>query len=161
MSLDVAWGHMPRHWLSFWNEETRARRRRAGTASTSKSDADIHVPYGHDKLAKGDSVYRVGVKEGELWLFGRVIVGRMADDPEHPESLDVWSEPGTETSWCEDDCVVDERAVDELVYLDADGREHRMPRDGSGRLVAKAFQERSSIRELAGGSQALDRVAEA
>ena len=94
--------------------------------------------------------------EGELWLFGRVIVGRLAEDPEHAESLDVWAEPGTETTWCEEDCLVDESAVDELVYLDTDGSERRMPRDPSGKLVADAFQERSSIRELAGGSKALD-----
>jgi YD repeat-containing protein len=152
---------MPRHWLSFRNERTRARRRRTGTGRTSTSEAGIQVPYGQDKLGKGDSVYRVAVVEGELWLFGRVIVGRMAEDPEHAESLEVWAEPGTETTWCEDDCVVDEGAVDELVYLDADGTEHRMPRDASGRLVADAFQGRSSIRELARGSEALDQLTEA
>jgi YD repeat-containing protein len=152
---------MPRHWLSFRNEKTRPRQRRTGTGRTSTSDADIYVPWGQDKLAKGDSVYRVAVEEGELWLFGRVIVGRMAEDPEHAESLDVWAEPGTETTWCEDDCVVDESAVDELLYLDTDGTKHRMPRDASGRLIANAFQGRSSIRELARGSKALDQLAEA
>jgi hypothetical protein len=152
---------MPRQWLSFWNEKTRARQRRTGTARTSTSDADIYVPYGQGKLAKGDSVYCVAVVEGELWFFGRVIVGRMTEDPDHAESLDVWAEPGSETTWCEEDCVVDESAVDELVYLDADGAEHPMPRDESGRLVANAFQGRSSIRELARGSKALDQVAEA
>jgi hypothetical protein len=147
--------------MSFWNQKTRARQRRTGTARTSTNGAHIHVPYGQDKLAKGDSVYRVAVEEGELWLFGRVIVGRMAEDPEHAESLDIWAEPGTETTWCEDDCVVDGSVVDELVYLDADGTEHRMPRDASGRLVPDAFQGRSSIRELARGSEALDQLAEA
>lgn len=152
---------MPTHWLSFWDEKTRARQRRTGAGRTSTSDADIYVPYGQGKLAKGDSVYCVAVEEGELWFFGRVIVGRTAEDPEHAESLDVWAEPGTETTWCEEDCVVDESAVDELVYLDADGSEHRMPRDPSGRLVAEAFQGRSSIRELARDSKALDQVPEA
>jgi YD repeat-containing protein len=152
---------MPRNWLSFSSEKTRARRRGTGTGRTSTNDADIHVPHGQDKLAKGDRVYRVAVEEGELWLFGRVIVGRMAEDPEHPEGLDVWAEPGTETTWCEDECVVDESAVAELVYLEADGTERRMPRDASGRLVAKAFQGRSSIRELARGSNALDQLAQA
>ena len=146
---------MPRQWLSFWSEKT------TGTGRTSTSDADIYVPFGQDKLAKGDSVYRVAVVQGELWFFGRVIVGRMAEDPEHAESLDVWAEPGTETTWCEEDCVVDESMVDELVYLDADGREHRMPRDASGRLDGNAFQGSSSILELAGGSKALDQLAEA
>jgi YD repeat-containing protein len=152
---------MPRHWLSFWDEKTLALQRGTGTGRTSKSDADIYVPYGQDRLAKGDTVYCVAVGEGELWLFGRVIVGRMAEDPEHAESLDVWAEPGTETTWCEDECMVDESAVDELVYLDADGTEHRMPRDASGRLIADAFQGRSSIRELAHGSKALDQPAQA
>jgi hypothetical protein len=146
---------MPRQWLSFWNEKTTA------TDRTSTSDADIYVPFGQDKLAKRDSVYRVAVVEGELWFFGRLIVGRMAEDPEHAESLDVWAEPGTETTWCEDECVVDEKAVDELVYLDADGMEHRMPRDASGRLDGDAFQGSSSIRELANGSKALDQSAQA
>jgi hypothetical protein len=152
---------MSRHWLSFWDEKTRASQRGTGTGRTSRSEADIYVPYGQDKLAKGDSVYCVAVEEGELWLFGRVIVGRMAEDPEHAESLDVWAEPGTETTWCPDDCVVDGSAVDELVYLDADGTEHRMPQDESGRLVADAFEGRSSIRELARGSEALDQMAKA
>ena len=152
---------MPRYWLSFWNEKTPARQRRTGTSRTSTSDADIYVPYGQDKLAKGDSVYCVAVDEGEFWFFGRVVVGRMAEDPEHAESLDVWAEPGTETTWCEDECAVDESVVDELVYLDADGKEHRMPRDASGGLLADAFQGRSSIPELARGSKALDQLAEA
>jgi hypothetical protein len=146
---------MARQWLSFWNEKT------TGTGRTSTSDADIHVPFGQDKLATGDSVYRVAVVEGKLWFFGRVIVGRMVEDPEHAESLDVWAEPGTETTWCEDDCVVDDSVVDELVYLDADGTEHRMPRDESGRLDGNAFQERSSIVGLVGGSKGLDQLAEA
>jgi hypothetical protein len=149
---------MPRQWLSFWNEETRALQRRAGTARTNGSDADIYVPFGQDKLGKGDGVYCVAVDGGELLFFCRVIVGRMAEDPEHAESLDVWAGPGT--AWCEDDCVVDDKAVDELVYLDADGTEHHMPRDASGRLVGNAFQGRSSIRELARGGEVLDRMAE-
>ena len=57
--------------------------------------------------------------------------------------------------------MVEESAVDELVYLDTDGREQRMPRDASGRLVGDAFQGRSSIRELSRGSKALDQLAEA
>jgi YD repeat-containing protein len=146
---------MPRQWLSFWSEKT------TGTDRTSPRDAEIYVPFGQGKLAKGDGVYRVAVVEGELWLFGRVIVGRIAEDPEHAESLDVWAEPGTETTWCEEDCVVDESVVDELSYLDADGTEHRMPRDESGRLDGTAFQGSSSILEVAGGSKALDQLAEA
>ena len=145
---------MSRQWLSFSNDKT-------GTDRTGTSEADIYVPFGQGKLEKGDGVYRVAVKEGELWFFGRVIVGRLAEDPEHTESLDIWAEPGTETTWCEEDCVVDPNAVDELVYLDTDGREQRMPRDAAGRLVGHAFQGRSSIRELSRGSKALDQLAEA
>ena len=146
---------MPRRWLSFWSEKT------AGMGRTSTGDGAIYVPFGQDKLAKGDSVYRVAVVEGELWFFGRVIVGRMAEDPEHKGSLEVWAEPGTESTWCEDDCMVDESVVEELVCLDADGTEHRLPRDESGRLDGDAFQGSSSIVELAGGSKALDQRAEA
>jgi hypothetical protein len=146
---------MPRRWLSFWSEKT------AGIGRTSIRDGAIYVPFGQDKLAKGDSVYRVAVVEGELWFFGRVIVGRMAEDPEHAESLEVWAEPGTQTSWCEEECVVDPNAVDQLVYLDADGREQRMPRDAPGRLDGDAFQGSASIVELTGGSKALDHLAEA
>jgi hypothetical protein len=146
---------MARQWLSFGDEKTR------GTGTDRTSDADIYVPFGQDKVEKGDSVYRVAVVEGALWFFGRVIVGRTAEDPEHAESLDVWAEPGTETTWCEDDCVVDPNVVDEVVYLDADGKEHRMPRDESGRLVGDAFEGRSSICELSRGTKALDQLAEA
>src|SRR5436190_10258878 len=138
---------MSRRWLSFLDEKTRARQGRTGVDPTSKSDADIYVPFGQGKLEKGDGVYSVAVVDAELWFFGRVIVGRMAEDPEHTESLDVWAEPGTETAWCEDECVVDDRVVDELVYLDAEGSEQRMPRDASGRLDADAFQGSSSILE--------------
>jgi YD repeat-containing protein len=145
---------MARQWLSFLREKTR------GMGRASPSDADIYVPFGQGKLARGDSVYRVAVVEGELWFFGRVIVGRTAEDPEHDESLDVWAEPGTETTWCEDECEVDERVVDELVYLDADGTPHRMPRDASGRLDGEAFRGSSSILELADGGKALDQLAE-
>ena len=146
---------MPREWLSFRNQETRGRQRRAGTG-----DADIYVPYGEGKLAKGDGAYCVAVVKAELWFFGRVIVGRRAEDPDHPESVDVWAESGTETKWCEDECMVDEDTVEELVYVDADGTEHRMPRDASGRLVGDPFEGRSSIVELARGSKALDQLAE-
>lgn len=150
---------MPRRWLSFRDEKSRAGER--GTGTDRRSDADIYVPYGQGKLEKGDGVYRVAVKEGELWFFGRVIVGRLAEDPEHPEGLAVWAEPGSETSWCEEDCVVDPSAVDELVYLDAEGRKQRLPRDESGSLDGEAFRGRSSICELVRGSKALDQAAEA
>ena len=132
-----------------------------GNGRTRPSDAGLYVPFGQDKLETGDSVYRVAVDEGELWFFGRVVVGRTAEDPEHAEGLDVWAEPGTETTWCEDDCVVDQSVVDELVYLDADGVEHRMARDASGGVDGRAFRGRSSLLELAGGSKALDQLAEA
>jgi hypothetical protein len=125
----------------------------------ARSDADLYVPYGQGKLGKGDGVYCVAVDQGQLLFFSRVIVGRTAEDPEHAESLAVWAGPGT-TTWCEEDCVVDDKTVDELVYLDADGKEQQMSRDESGSLVGEAFQGRSSICELARGSKVLDRVAE-
>ena len=53
---------MPREWLSFRNQETRGRQRRAGTG-----DADIYVPYGEGKLAKGDGAYCVAVVKAELF----------------------------------------------------------------------------------------------
>ena len=148
---------MPRQWLSFRSEETGAPKRRTAIGGTSRRDAYVYVPYGQDKLAKGDGVYCVAVDKGELLFFSRVIVARMAEDPEHDESLDVW---GQGTTWCEDDCVVDAQAVDELVYLDADGKEHQMPRDATGGLLGDDFQGRLSIRELARGSKVLDRLAE-
>jgi hypothetical protein len=147
---------MPRQWLSFLDEKARALQRQTGTGRTNKSDADIYVPYGQDKLGTGDGVYGVAVDEGKLSFFFRVIVGRMAEDPEHPDGLAVWAGPGT--TWCEEDCVVADDAVDEFVYLDADGKEHRMPRDASGSLVGDAFQGRSSICELARGGKVLDRM---
>jgi hypothetical protein len=132
-----------------------------GLPRTGTDDGGIPVPYGQDRVAKGDCIYRVAVVEGELWFFGRVIVGRIAEDPRHAESVEVWPEPGTETTWCEDECVVDESVVDGLVYLDADGTEHRMSRDDSGSLVGDAFEGRSSMLELADGGKALDQLAEA
>jgi hypothetical protein len=146
---------MARQWLSFWSEKAM------GNGRAPTDDAALYVPFGQNKLETGDSVYRVAVVEGELWFFGRVVVGRTAEDPEHADGLDVWAEPGTETTWCEDDCVVDQSVVDELLYLDADGVEQRMPRDASGRVDGSAFRGRASILELAAGSKALDQLAEA
>ena len=103
---------MPRQWLSFRSEETGAPKRRTAIGGTSRRDAYVYVPYGQDKLAKGDGVYCVAVDKGELLFFSRVIVARMAEDPEHDESLDVggkerpgakttaWSTPRRSMSWC-------------------------------------------------------------
>jgi hypothetical protein len=147
---------VPRQWLSFWDEETRARQGRTGSDGGNGGDPDISVPYGQDKLETGDAVYCVAVDEGRLLFVCRVTVARMAEDPEHAESLDVWAGPGT--TWCPDDCLVDDKAADELVYLDADGTEHRLPRDESGDLIGDAFQGRSSICVLARGTKVLDQM---
>jgi hypothetical protein len=109
---------MPRDWIAFWNQALR-RKQRAGTVRHS-SDADIWVPYGHGKLSVGDSVYCVGIDDGELLLFGRVQIGRMAVDDAHPESLDVWAKPGTKTPF-RDDRVLARSIVDRLVYIKATG----------------------------------------
>ena len=143
---------MPRRWLSFRDEKTRPRRTGEGTSG----DAEIYVPYGQGKLGKGDSVYCVAVEESKLVFFCRVIVARIARDPEHAEGLDVWAGPGS--AWCEEDCVVGDDAVDELAYLDAGGKERQLPRDASGALVGDDFRGPSSIRELARGGEVLDRL---
>jgi hypothetical protein len=152
-------GAMARRWLSFWNEQTRSGQGRRRRAHASAADAEIYVPYGDGKLAVGDTVYCVGVDEGELLLFGRVVVGRIDVDLGERESLDVWSQRGTGTPF-QDDRVVDDPTVDSLIYLHADRTEHRIPRDASGRILGNAFQGRASIRELARGFESLDRLSE-
>jgi hypothetical protein len=150
---------MPSRWLSFWNEQTRRGQGRRRRPHASATGAEIYVPYGEGKLAVGDTVYCVGVDEGELLLFDRVVVGRMDVDLGDSESLDVWSERGTGTPF-QDARVVDDPTIDSLIYLHADRTEHRVPRDASGRVRGNAFQGRASIRELVRGFESLDRLSE-
>ena len=146
---------MAREWLSFWNQETRARQRRTGTGRARPSAAQIYIPYGQGQVAVGDTVYCVAVDAGELLLFCRVGVEDLHVDSEHAESLDVYGEL-TPSPFNLDGRVVDQAAVDRLVYLKADGGEHELPRNASGVLVGNAFQGRASIRELVGGMERLD-----
>jgi hypothetical protein len=140
---------MARTWLSFWNQETRERRRSPGRAP---ADFDVCVPYGKDKLAKGDKVYYVVIDGGELLLFGRIVVGRTDNDSVHAESLNVWAEPDTEIDFFEGQAI-DDAVVDELVYLKADGSEQRLFPNTPCDLGGSACQGRSSIRELTRGSE--------
>jgi hypothetical protein len=146
---------MARQWLSFWNQETRTRQSQGGTSRTRPSDANIFVPYGQGQVAVGDSVYCVAIDHGELLLFGRVLVGRIEVDPTHAESLDVWEDPGSKAFEI-DEKVVDGAIANDLVYFQADGSEHHLPCDTTGKLLGTAFQGRSSIRELSRGSEGLD-----
>ena len=146
---------MSKRWLSFWNQKTRKQQR--GEGVRHPTDADIWVPYGADKLAAGDDVYCVGIDAGELLLFGRLTVGKLAADLNHHESLDVWAASSGSTEF-RDDRVVSAAIVDELVYLWTDETEHGFERDAFGAISASAFQGRSSIRQLWKGYEALDRV---
>lgn len=146
---------MSRHWLSFWNQKTRAKHR--GDGIRHPTDADIWVPYGAERLAVGDSVYCVGIDAGELLLFGRVTVGRMDADLNHHSSLDVWAAPGGLTAF-RDDRVLSATIVDGLVYLKADDTEQRFARDASGAISGSPFQGRASIRQLWKGHESLDRA---
>jgi hypothetical protein len=118
----------------------------------------IWVPYGEHKLETGDAVYCVGVRAGALHLFGRIVVGRIAPDHDHIESVHVWEEPGTRTRR-RNKRVVPEAVVDALIYRYADGRVGQFVRR-SGAVQATPFQGRASIRRLASGYELLDRIAD-
>lgn len=117
------------------------------------------MPYGQDKLSVGDAVYCVGIDAGEVLLFGRVKIGRLAVDTDHAESLDVWAELGSETPF-RDDRVLSDAGVDALVYVKADGVEGRFVRRSSGAVDGSPFQGRASIREIVSGSERLEREAQ-
>jgi hypothetical protein len=144
---------MPQHWLSYWNIKHQVSRN-----SDPSSNADIWVPYGKDKLKASDVVYCVGVRAGQLHLFGRLVVGELEDDNEHNESVNVWEKPGTHTPW-RNDRVLPKEAVDVIVYLYANGSPGRFVRK-AGAIQASPFQGPSSIRELVSGSVVLDRLAQ-
>jgi hypothetical protein len=144
-------------WLSFWNEETRRLQQAGGVGHGT--DADIWVPYGEGKLGRGDLVYCVAIDSGELILFGRITIGRINVDPDHHESLDVWAKRGGIAGF-QGGVTVKTRAVDQLVYLMANGTTKSFARTPTGELLGSAFQGRSSIRELARGAEALERLLE-
>jgi hypothetical protein len=144
---------MPQRWLSYWN-----KKHQVAVDSDPGDDAAIWVPYGDDKLEGGDVVYCVGVRAGDLHLFGRLVVGRIENDDEHNRSVKVWEKLGTETPW-RNDRVLPKGAVDALVYRYANGARGRFV-SKAGVIQATPFQGRASIRELVGGSEILDRIAE-
>jgi hypothetical protein len=151
---------MSRQWLSYWNRKHQwAPEFEASSCNPARQSrgADIWVPYGKDKLATGDVVYCVGVRAGELHLFGRIEVDRIDDDDEHKNSVSIWEKAGTRTRR-RNYRVLPQEAVDALVYLYASGAPGQFVRK-SGAVQASAFHGPSSIRELVSGSDVLDRFA--
>jgi hypothetical protein len=57
-------------WLSFWNAATRRRteERLSGTGVS-----EIYVPWGKQKLKRGDAIFCVYIADDELHLITRVI----------------------------------------------------------------------------------------
>lgn len=134
-------------WLSFWNKATR---RLNEPLLQDDSVSAIYIPYGKQRIARGDVIYCVGLEGGGLQLITRLNAASLDDDLEHAES--IWADD-VEATAVEADFhrAIRDAAITAIRYLHADGTEHRIRRDAERRVLPHAFQGRASIRELTAG----------
>lgn len=140
------------HWLSFWNKKTR---RRNEPLLQNDAVSAIYIPYGKQRVARGDVIYCVGLEADGLRLITRLQAASLDDDLDHPRSIWV-DDVEAEAVDADFHRVVPDAVVDAIRYLHADGTEHRMRRNVQGRVLPNAFQGWASIRELTAGPDALD-----
>ena len=140
------------HWLSFWNKDTR---RLNGPLLQGDAVSAIYIPYGKQRVSRGDIIYCVGIENGDLRLITRLHAASLNDDLDHRESVWVDYVEG-EAVDADFQRVMPSAVVTAILYLHVDGSEHRVRLGRGGRVLPHAFQGRSSIRELASGFQALD-----
>lgn len=138
-------------WLSFWNQETRAR-----NADLAGGQVDeIYVPYGRGKIGRRDRIYCVGIEHGRLLLITRVRAALLEGDIADDEMIYI---DDSDEEYVEADFnrTVPTNVLGTLTLIYADGSEHPIRCDQAGRVQGNAYEGRSSIRELAAGASELD-----
>lgn len=137
--------------LSFWNADSR--RRSEGLHGGPVEG--IYVPFGKDRISRGDTIYSVGIEDDELRLITRVRVGSIEDDPEDEDSVLIEDvDEGVDVDF---DREVSPEVIEAIEYEQVDGSKHRMPILGV-RIGHAPFQDRSSIRALSKGAADLGTV---
>jgi len=132
-------------WLSFWN--TTQRRKSAADVGVTYRRA--FVPWGRGKVHVGDTIFAVGIDNGDLLLITDLHPERVRSSRGVPGQVDIWSD-GTRAPIALDR-VVPQRVVDRIRFRRADGSEGHFTRDDTGRLRGQQFQGRASLRALKAG----------
>jgi hypothetical protein len=104
------------------------------------------IPWAKDKISPGDTVFPVGIEDGQLLLIAKVVADRVLPSDPATEELTVYSKLG-EASAMRFDRIVPSSIVSRLRYVDANGDEHGFRRE-RGRLIGQTFQGRASVRRL-------------
>lgn len=113
------------------------------------------MPYGRDKISRGDRIFCVGIERGELRLITRLRAAVLDADTLDEDLLYI-DDAEDEYVEADFDRVVPGHVLDTLKLIYADGSEHPIRRDAAGRVEGNAYEGRSSIRELAAGTAELD-----
>lgn len=145
---------MSKHWLSFWNQDTR-RAQQQPRSGGNRSGAELWIPHGRGLVKQGHRVFCVGVADGEMRFYASVEVGQTRPDPDHNDSVDVWSAAGT-AKWADPDIIVPREVVARLLYAHTDGTTHRIALTRNGAVSGNSFQGKASLRELIDGWAELD-----
>jgi hypothetical protein len=134
-------------WLSFWNAATR--RRNEGDL-TGAVVSEVYVPWGKQKLKRGDTIFCVYIADEELHLIARLKAASLHEDPPNDESIRVKG-ARNERARADYDRIVRPRVLRALEYLHTDGTAHRLIKPNP-----RCFQGRASIRELNDGQDELE-----
>ncbi len=138
-------------WLSFWNQETRARNSNLAGGPVD----EIYVPYGRDRIGRRDRIYCVGIENGRLLLITRVRAALLEADIADDEMIYV-DDSDEEYVEADFDRIVPGSVIGALRVIYVDGSEHPISCDAAGRVQGNAYEGRSSIRELVAGADQLD-----
>jgi hypothetical protein len=136
-------------WLSFWNAETRQRNR---ASLHSRPVGSIYIPYGWERIKKGDVVSCVGIDGGGLQMITRLKAVTIRRSRVDPEEVIVKDPKPVKADY---ERKVPKQVLRSIDYLHVDRSEH--PLAGSSGVVEYArFQGRNSLRELRRDASKLD-----
>lgn len=136
-------------WLSFWNKDTRAQNK---LKLKGKVVGSIYIPYGEGLVAKGDTVYCVGIEDGELLLITRVKVAKVLSHPQ-PKWIRITAAPSSVVA--DYKRTVPKPVIKLLRYRRKNGEERSFEFNGV-KVKPSPFQGYASIRELSKGMVDLD-----
>lgn len=138
-------------WLSFWNAKLREEQK------ALEPFTHIYIEYGEGlDIAEDDTIYCVGIEEGELRLFTRIEAGPVEPDtdPAHTASVAVWPKGGGSIT-ADYALAVSPTITKALEYKLKGGAVQGVKRNQTGGIEPQAFRGRSSVRELAAGADLL------
>jgi len=137
-------------WLSFWSKERRKLNK------ALEPFTHIYIPYGDERILPGDTIYCVGIEDGDLYLFTRVEIRRRSKDLDPTHIKSVLAHPKTKIV-TDYNRPLPRPVVESLRYLRVNSSiRYKVEWRDKYKVEPQQFRGPSSLRELVQGAPNLD-----